>query len=103
MCKLISALSLTLLLPLPALAITGNDFNTLNYGEKGTYIIGIDDGLAFMGASCNQNGPKTYEETLNVVLQFMKKHPDRLTKNMAEIYAEAIINAFDCEKNPKAL
>jgi hypothetical protein len=38
-----------------------------------------------------------------VVLQFMKKHPDRLTKNMAEIYAEAIINAFDCEKNPKAL
>jgi hypothetical protein len=85
------------------MAITGNDFNTLPYGEKGAYIIGIDDGLSFMGASCTQGGPKTYEETLNVVLKFMQKNPDKLTENMAELYAEAIINAFDCEKNPKSL
>jgi hypothetical protein len=88
---------------MPAMAITGNDFNSLPYSEKGTYIIGIDDGLSFMGASCTQSGSKTYEETLNVVIAFMQKHPDRLSNNMAEIYAEAIINAFNCEKNPKAL
>jgi hypothetical protein len=86
-----------------AVAITGIDFNALSYNEKGMYIIGIDDGMAFMGASCANNGQKTYEQTLNVVNDFLKAHPDRLTKDMADIYAESIINAFDCEKNPKSL
>jgi hypothetical protein len=91
------------LFPTLAMPITGTDFNTLKYGEKGAYIVGIDDGLSFMGASCTQGGPKTYEETLDVVLQFMQKHPDKWSNAMADIYAEAVINAFDCEKNPRSL
>jgi hypothetical protein len=99
----LSLLLITLLIPLPTIAITGIDFNALPYNEKGAYIIGIDDGLSFMGASCTQNGPKTYEQALTAVTNFMKAHPDREPKNMADIYAEAIITTFDCEKNPKIL
>jgi hypothetical protein len=91
------------LFPTTAMPITGTDFNTLKYGEKGAYIVGIDDGLSFMGASCTQGGPKTYEETLNVVIAFMQKHPEKWSKNMADIYAEAIINAFDCGSAGKSL
>jgi len=79
-----------------ASAITGVEFSGLPYGEQGAYIIGIDDGLVFMGASCAANGQKTYEQTLNAVDDFLKAHPDRLKRPMADIYAEAIINAFDC-------
>jgi hypothetical protein len=91
------------LLPIPAPAITGNDFNTLSYNVKGMYIIGLDDGIAFMGGHCNTKVSRNYEQTLNAVLDLLEKHPDRLSRNMADIYAEAIINAFDCEQNPKAL
>ena len=91
-----TSLLIALLQPITAMAITGIDFNALKYDEKGMYIIGIDDGLSFMGASCTQNGPKTYEETLNVVLEFMQKHPYKWINDMSAIYAEAVINAFDC-------
>ena len=86
-----------------ACAITGTEFNMLPYGEQGAYIIGIDDGMAFMGASCANHGQKTYEKTLNAVNDFMKAHPDRLNKPMSDIYAEAIINAFDCGTAGKSL
>jgi hypothetical protein len=84
-------------------AITGVEFSRLPYSERGTYVIGLDDGMAFMGASCANNGQKTYEQTLNAVNDFMKAHPDRLKKPMADIYAEAIINAFDCGTAGKEL
>jgi hypothetical protein len=101
MMKISLSVLLLTLYPTLAMPITGLDFNTLKYGEKGAYIVGIDDGLSFMGASCTLGGPKTYEETLDVVLKFMQKHPDKWADNMADIYAEAVINAFDCEKNPR--
>jgi hypothetical protein len=94
---------LALIQPLNAMAITGIDFNKLKHDEKGIYIIGIDDGLSFMGASCTQNGPKTYDETLKVVLEFMQKHPEKWTDTMSAIYAEAVINAFDCGNAGRSL
>jgi hypothetical protein len=88
---------------LPALALTGFDFKILPYGEQGAYIIGLDDGIAFMGGSCTVSGPKTFEQSMDAVTALLNKNPEKLMKNMAELYAEAIINAFDCEKNPNAL
>jgi len=98
-----SILLITLLFPLPTMAITGVDFNTLSYDEKGIYIIGIDDGIAFMGGHCDTKVSKNYEQTLNAVLKFMEKHPDKWSKNMGDIYAEAVINAFDCGNPGKSL